>query len=267
MAHPLAGDAGRVGPEKAVFEVGARIPFGLRAVAEEAFPVGVLFLDRGDEFRPAPAAGLIDVPRHFRGDDGAELAAFQVFERRVIGGAGAALRADLDDPVGGFHRLERGAGVLHGLGEGFFAIDVAAGRDRLDGVERVLEVRSGDDDGVEFRLFIHFLVVAVGLDVLVEGLFEKRLRLVAADAPDVRNADDFAIEPGRDGLVGGEQRALQAVRKADDADADAVVRAGGAGLAEGGLECLGGEQAEGAERAGAEDFTTIHGWMIWVGEI
>ena len=38
-----------------------------------------------------------------------------------------------------------------------------------------------------------------------------------------------------------------------------VVGAGGAGLRAGGLEGLGGQQAEGAERAGAEKFTTIHG--------
>ena len=125
----------------------------------------------GDKVRPAPASGLVDVPGHFRGDDGTELAAFQVIESGMIGGTGAALRADLENAFGRFHRLEGCAGVLHGFGEGFFAINIAAGGDRLDGVGGVLEIRRGDDDGVEFCLFIHFLVVAVGLDVLAEVSF------------------------------------------------------------------------------------------------
>ena len=45
VAHPLAGDAGRVRPEQAVFEIFARVPLGVRAVAKEALPIGVLLLD------------------------------------------------------------------------------------------------------------------------------------------------------------------------------------------------------------------------------
>ena len=59
-------------------------------------------------------------------------------------------------------------------------------------------------------------------------------------------------------LVGGQQGAFQAVRESDNADADALVCTCGPALAEGGLEGLGGEQAKGAQGAGAENFTTIH---------
>ena len=84
------------------------------------------------------------------------------------------------------------------------------------------------------------------------------LRYSLAATPDVRDAHDLAVELVCHGLESRKQRAVQTVGKADDADADAVIGANRAGLGAGGLEGLGREQPEGAERSGAENFTTIH---------
>jgi hypothetical protein len=72
----------------------------IRTVAEEALPIGVLFLDRRHEIRPTPASGLVHVPRHFSGDDGAEFPALEICASCHVGLARAALRADLQNPVG-----------------------------------------------------------------------------------------------------------------------------------------------------------------------
>ncbi len=127
----------------------------------------------------------------------------------------------------------------------------------------VLEIRGGNNDGVQFRLFVKLLVVAVSRDFLAEVFREIRIRLLASAAPNVGTADDLAVELICHRLVSGQQRAGQAVGKSDDPDADPLIGAGDAGLGAGGLESLRREQPEGTERAGAEDFTTVHRWMVF----
>ena len=194
MAHPLAGDARGIGPEQPELEVFARIPRRLRPVHLEALPVGVLLADRGDQVGPPPAPGLVDVPGHLGGDDRAELAALEIVAGCLIGRPRPALRADLHDPLAGAHRLEGGPGVQHRFGKRLFAVDVAAGLDRL----------------------------------------------------------------------GGMQRAGEPVGKPHDADADALVGAGHAGLPQGGGKGAGGEQAEGSQGAGAKQLAAVHGWRVVV---
>ncbi len=212
----------------------------------------------GDQLRATPAAGLVDVPCHFSGDDRAERAAFQIIVRGVIGAAGAALGTDLENPAAFLDGLERGAVVRHGFGEGFLAIGIATGLHRLDGVQRVLEVRRGNDHRVRLGLFIHLLVVAVGLDGLAGLFLEPRGGFLAAQAPEIRNGDDFAVELLGLPHEGRQQRGLEPIRKPDDADADALVRADDAGLPKGAGNAAGGDETKGSKRAGVKELATVH---------
>lgn len=142
----------------------------------------------------------------------------------------------MKNPVGGLDDFEGRTGVLHGLCKGFLAIDVAPGLDRLDGVKRVLEIRRGDDHGVGLGLFVKFLVVPVSGDVLVEMLGEIGLGLVPADAPKVRDSHEFAVEFSHEALHRREQRAVEPIRKSDDADANFLVCPEVPALGAGGLE-------------------------------
>jgi hypothetical protein len=90
-AHPLAGDAGGVGPEEAILQVFARVELVIRAIAEEAFPVGVLLLELGDGRDPAPPAGPVHIPRHFRRHDGFEFPGLEETMGGVVAGTGAPL--------------------------------------------------------------------------------------------------------------------------------------------------------------------------------
>src|SRR5688572_19817425 len=62
--HPLAGNTRGVWHEETVLDVLARVPVRLWPVHQVAFPVGILLADLHYELRPAPAAGLVDVPGH-----------------------------------------------------------------------------------------------------------------------------------------------------------------------------------------------------------
>ena len=237
VAHPLTRDAGRERPEEAELEVLARIElvFVRITVEKPHVPVDVLLLERGDElFAAAPAARLVHVPAEIDERDVAELAAVDVLLGGVVGGARAALRADLDHRARGeagvalrVHRVLEHVGGVHVLGHRLLAVGVLA---RVDGVRRVLrmlEVGRGDDHGIDvLAMLVEIHVARVRLDRVAELLLELRLRvLVETLLPEVCHGDHVKVEVFLRRHECGEQRAAEAVRVAHARHADAVVRA------------------------------------------
>src|SRR4030095_3819984 len=77
MDHPLVGNARRIWPIQAEFDVLVRIESLLRAINHEAIPVRVLRTQGGDELGAAPAHRLIRVCAHLDHRDFAEFARLQ----------------------------------------------------------------------------------------------------------------------------------------------------------------------------------------------
>jgi hypothetical protein len=74
------------------------------------------------------------------------------------------------------------AGVGHGVGGGLFDVGIAAGVDGFNAVLGVLEVGSGDDDGIDILARVELVVVAdrvdgVAAELLDEGAPSSRRRL------------------------------------------------------------------------------------------
>ena len=85
--------------------------------------------------------------------DGAEHAGGEQFHAAAQHGGSAALIAGLGDKWGRFGCLPQGAGFGDGVGQWFFALDVAAGLHGGVADGGVPVVGSGDDDGVERFFF------------------------------------------------------------------------------------------------------------------
>ena len=174
------------------------------------------------------------------------------------------MRADLNDAVGSLGHLQRVAGVLHGFGEGFLAIDITASLDSFGEVQRVLEVRRGDDHGIGFAFLIKFLVVAIGLDIDAGVLLRPCNSLIAAHAPQIGNRAELDIVIFCQSGHGRPQAALEAIGESHDGHADAVVGAWGAGVDPGGGTEPGGD-GKSADGSSAEKIATADvGWFGWV---
>ena len=225
VRHPLAGDSRRIGPEQPIFEVFARVERFERAVAQEANPVEVFFPALRNERRTAPAARLVDVPRHFAHHDVAELARADVVVRRVVVRRAATLRTDLEYDARLFDGGSRAAVVLHRFGERFFDVDMLAVFGRLDGVRGVREVRRGDDYRVDVLVLVHLFVVAVSFDLVPDFLSHDLHAFIAAQAPDVRHADHVEVQFLAVIRKTGQQRTAEPVGETDHRHVDAVVGA------------------------------------------
>ena len=113
VAHPLAEDTRGIGPEQAVFQIFSGIPGLMRTVHQEAFPIGVTFLDGAHQLGTPPATRVIHIPGHLHHHNIAKLTGFNVvIGRNIIAGA-ATLRSDLHNSVAGFAGLQGGLGIIH----------------------------------------------------------------------------------------------------------------------------------------------------------
>ena len=166
-----------------------------------------------------------------------ELAEPAALEERlggVVGGAAAALGADLEDRARGearvalrVHRVEQHVGGIHVLGHRLLAVGVLAG---VDGVRRmlgVLEVGRGDDHGVDvLRLLVKLHVAAVGGHLVAERLFKAGNGILhEALLPEVGDGDHVEVERLHVRLEAGQQRLAEAVGVADTRHAHGLVRA------------------------------------------
>ncbi len=146
--------------------------------------------------------------------------------------------ADLDrefavrGPVCGAHAL----GVIDRERHGLFLVDVFAGLDGVDEVLAMEVLRGGDEDGVDALVVEQAAVIEIG-----GGAGDELLGVFEAAGVDVGEGDEIDI--GAAQRPAGDLRA--AVANADDARANAVVRAENAfGIGERGGEagCHGPEK-------------------------
>ena len=146
--------------------------------------------------------------------------------------AGGELVADLDGaPAAG--AFESGAhllGMVHREGHGLFLVDVLAGVERGDEVLGVKVLRSGDEDGVDGRIFQEVAIVA-----MLPGGGRDGARLFQAAGVDVGHAGAFGVGAGE----GFAQQFAAAGAGADDAEAHAVVGAEDVGRGQGAGEAGG----------------------------
>ena len=120
VAHPLAGNAGRIRPEQAVFQIFTRIKSFKRTVHQIPLPIHVGFFEVFDQLGPTPAARLIDVPHQFYHHNWAKFARFDVVICSVVIGTTAALRTNLYNFFGISYGFEYRPVVFHGFGQGLF---------------------------------------------------------------------------------------------------------------------------------------------------
>src|SRR6185437_12827574 len=173
-----------------------------------------------------PAAGLVDVPCHLHHDDVAELAGLDVLGGLDVRRRRPALRAHGDHLLRAFDGLEEGAGIVHAVRGRLFHVGVAAGLHRFNAVPRVLEVGSGNEDGVNVLARVERIVVDHGIDLVAGELGEVFGALLALQLPDVGDGDQLEVQVLGVGHEGGDVAAAHAVSEADDARAHTVVRAG-----------------------------------------
>ena len=79
--------------------------------------------------------------------------------------------AGLEDASAGLHSFDHGDAVGHGVGHGFFAVDIFAGGDCVEGYAAMEMVAGGDDDGVDVFAIEERAVVAGGGNVGAVGFF------------------------------------------------------------------------------------------------
>jgi hypothetical protein len=147
--EPLVGNAGGIRPEEAELKVFAGVKGLVWAVEEIALPVGILLFEEGNDVGTAPAAGLIYVPGHFDHDNVAESAGLDIFGGLLVAGRGAALGSHLDDLAGIFDSGAEEARVGHGVRGGLLDISVAASIHGFSAVLGMLEIGSGDENGID----------------------------------------------------------------------------------------------------------------------
>ena len=139
--------------------------------------------------------------------------------------------ADGENPIASSYGVPDGAGIFHGVGEGFFDVGITAGAESFDTVEGVLKVGGGDDDSLDIFVVVEFIVVAGEGDLLLRLLGQERLAFFAPAAPDIGEGHDFEIEFAGGLQESRDEAAASAVGEADDADTDAVISAENAGVA------------------------------------
>ena len=130
-----------------------------------------------------------------------------------------ALGTDLNDAAAVFACFHHGHAVGGGMGHGLFAVDVFSGGYGVDHHFFVPEVGDRGDDAVDVFVVEEFLVVAGDGEIGFVGDFAGQ-RVAAV----VQIGCGYAFDAGELDGVGEQAGALHA--DADDAEADAVIRAG-----------------------------------------
>ena len=181
--HAVAKFPAAIPVEVAAFPV-ALIVSAVRGWSEPDIPIdgGIgrfgfedRWIDRIDR-TVAPDVGFLDFPNRTRLDQlhGTAVAASGVNLRSHLGG---------DFAFGVF--LLHPAGLLHGMGERFFAVDVLSGPHRGDGGWGVMVIGGTNDDGVDFGVGDDFPPISGGF-----GIFESFLNGSEGIAIDVAESVD-----------------------------------------------------------------------------
>ena len=157
--------------------------------------------------------------------DLAEIAFAQPRDGFDDGRARSALRARLDDAVVLARGVDELAAFPDFVRNRFLHIDILAGLDGPDGRERMPVVRRGDSDGIDIRVLQKFADVLVARHFLTAGICLVDFSIEDGAVDIAKRNEANALDIAEAGKV-----VLSASTKADDGDADIVVRAANAGV-------------------------------------
>ena len=113
----------------------------------------------------------------------------ELIQRVAVAWITAALVADLTKFTSAIHCGDDTARAFEGVRHHLFAIHIAAGFERHDGVWSVPEVGCSDKYRIEFFFFEHLLSIEVAVDVGVEARLDGRKGPTDAGFHDIAGGD------------------------------------------------------------------------------